>query len=312
MATAPHLIFGTGPVGKSIMQALIAQGESVTMINRSGTLNHQPKGVTLIAGDASQPDFTRTVSQGARYIYNATNPAYTEWAEKFPPLNNAILAGAQSAQAKLIVMDNLYMYGDTNGAPLTEDLPSRATGKKGKTRADMAKTLLDAHQKGNVQVVLGRASDFFGAGVHDSSLGDIVFKNALAGKTVNLLGNPDQPHTYTYMADIGRSLVTLAQSEDSYGRAWHLPSPKTTTTRYILSLIEQHLGKKITVQPAGRFMVTALGLFMPMMREFKETLYQFEKPFIMDDTAYKTRFGDTSTPLETAIEATFRWFQSGN
>jgi nucleoside-diphosphate-sugar epimerase len=305
-----HLIFGTGPVGKSIMTELLKRGKSVTMVNRSGTLKDAPQGINLVKGDASDPNFTRQVSKGKTHIYNCTNPAYSEWVEKFPPLNTAILEGAKAAKAKLIVMDNVYMYGDTKGKPLTQDLPYNAHNRKGTTRANMAREVLNAHQKGDAQVVLGRASDFFGAGVMDSAAGEIMFGNAVAGKTVQVLGNLDVPHTYTYMKDIGKGLVTLAEDETAYGKAWHLPNPQTVTTREFIKLIEKEVGKPLTIMTANIWMVRLLGLFMPDMREFPEMMYEFTQPFIVDDTPFKQKYGDLATPLPQAIAETVAWFKS--
>ena len=39
---------------------------------------------------------------------------------------------------------------------------------------------------------------------------------ALAGKPAQVLGNPDLPHTYTYIPDIGEALVLLAE-RDMFG-----------------------------------------------------------------------------------------------
>jgi hypothetical protein len=76
---------------------------------------------------------------------------------------------------------------------VTEDLPLAATTVKGRTRAAMTQQLL-ASAAGRVRVAIGRASDFFGAGVTESVLGERVFANALAGKRADFLGDPDLPH----------------------------------------------------------------------------------------------------------------------
>jgi nucleoside-diphosphate-sugar epimerase len=92
----------------------------------------------------------------------------------------------------------------------------------------MARELLAAHQASNVQVVIGRASDYFGRrGGAQSMLGDRVIPAALAGKTATVLGDPDQPHTYTYLPDIGEGLATLGEHPEAPGEVWHLPSDPT-------------------------------------------------------------------------------------
>jgi len=194
-----HVIFGTGPVGLAVMDELLSRGKQVRLVNRSGRAA-VPVGVQVVAGDATDATFTRQVCTAATVVYQCSNPPYTEWAERFPPLQAGVLAGATTAGAKLVSMENVYMYGSTGGKPLVESLPYAAQTRKGKVRAAMAEALLAAHQQGSVRVAIGRAGDFFGPRVRVSAMAERVFPAALAGKTVQLIGNPDLPHTFFVLA----------------------------------------------------------------------------------------------------------------
>ncbi len=304
-----HVIFGTGPVGKSILTELLRQGKRVRMVNRSGKAD-VPADIEIMAGDASDPAFTQKAAKGADVVYNCTNPPYTQWPQLFPALNTAVLAGAAANNAKLVVMDNVYMYGATHGKPYTEDMPYAATTRKGIVRAKMAEQILNAHQTGQVRATIGRASDFFGAGVMDSSGGDRLFYPAVAGKTVQMIGNVDLPHTYTYMPDIGRALVTLALNDTADGQVWHIPSPQTVTSRQFAEMIAAEAGQPLRIQVAPKLLVKVMGLFMPIMREVDEMMYEFDEPHILDDSKFKRTFGDTSTPLPEAIRTTVQWFKA--
>ncbi len=146
-----HMIFGTGPLGQSVMQELLRRGKTVRMANRSGNRpDGIPAEVEVIGGDAFNTDFTRQVARGAAVVYQCAQPDYAEWTTKFVPLQNAILEGAAAAGAKLIIGDNLYMYGEVNG-PIHEDLPYAAITRKGKARAEAARQVLAAHQTGKVR-----------------------------------------------------------------------------------------------------------------------------------------------------------------
>jgi nucleoside-diphosphate-sugar epimerase len=291
------------------MAELIKKGHAIRMVNRSGKANVPPD-VEVLAGDANDSAFTRAACQGAAVVYNCTNPPYTQWPELFPRLQASILAGAAAAGAKLVVMDNLYMYGPTGGKPLTEDLPYAATTRKGRTRAQMAETLLEAHAKGTVRVAIGRASDFFGPGVRDSSAGDRVFIPAIQGKTIQVLGNPDLPHTYTYVPDIGKALVILGEREEALGQAWHIPSPQTITTRAFINQVCAKAGIVPHIQAAPHWLISGLGFFNPMMREVAEMTYEFEEPFILDASRFTSAFGMTATSLEEALSTTFAWYKN--
>ncbi|HEY6580247.1 MAG TPA: NAD-dependent epimerase/dehydratase family protein [Rubrobacter sp.] len=303
-----HVVFGTGPVGLAVMDELVSKGKRVRMVNRSGRAD-VAEGVEIVGGDAADPTFAREVSVGASVVYFALNPPYDKWPELFPPLQAGVLEGASSAGAKLVAVENLYMYGTTGGRPITEDLPYAPNTRKGTVRARMSEELIEAHKSGKVRVAVGRASDFFGPRVLTSAAGEQVFGRAVAGKSAQVAGDPDQPHTYTYAPDIGRGLVVLGEREEALGRVWHLPSSETVTTRRFVETIFEEVGKPARVQVAPKILLRAMGLFNPPLRETIEMLYEFEEPFAVDHSAFERTFGMHATPLRDAIRETVRWYR---
>ena len=305
-----HVVFGTGPVGLAVADELSKRGNKrVRMVNRSGRAA-APKGVEVVGGDATDKAFSREASAGAAVVYFALNPPYHRWPELFPSLQDGVLEGAAWAGAKLVAMENVYMYGPTGGRTLTEDLPHAAETRKGKVRARMSRELFAAHEAGKVRATAGRASDFFGPRVADSAAGETVFGRAVAGKAAQVAGSPDLPHTYTYAPDIGKGLVTLGEREEALGRAWHLPSPETVSTRRFVEMVFEAAGGELKVQRAPRILFRAMGLFNPAMREMVEMLYEFEEPFVVDHSAFAEAFGDHATPLGEAIRETVRWYRA--
>jgi nucleoside-diphosphate-sugar epimerase len=303
-----HVVFGTGPVGMAVMGALMQRGKRVRMVNRSGRAR-VPDGVEVLGGDATDETFAREASEGASVVYFALNPPYDKWPELFPPLQAGVLEGAAAAGAKLVAMENLYMYGPTDGRQLTEDLPLAPNTRKGSVRARMSEELMEAHRSGKVRVAIGRASDYFGPRVLSSAAGEQVFGRAVRGKSAQLAGDPDQPHTYSYVPDIGKGLAILGEREEALGQAWHLPSPETLTTREFVEMIFQEVGKPARVQAAPKILLRAIGLFNPGIRETIEMLYEFEEPFVVDDSKFEREFGEQATPLREAIQRTVRWYR---
>jgi nucleoside-diphosphate-sugar epimerase len=303
-----HVVFGTGPMGLAVMDELVSKGKRVRMVNRSGRAD-VAEGVEIVGGDAADPTFAREVSVGASVVYFALNPPYDKWPELLPPLQAGVLEGASSAGAKLVAVENLYMYGTTGGRPITEDLPYAPSTRKGTVRARMSQELIEAHKSGKVRVAVGRASDFFGPRVLTSAAGEQVFGRAVAGKSAQVAGDPDQPHTYTYAPDIGRGLVVLGEREEALGRAWHLPSSETVTTRRFVETIFEEVGKPARVQVAPKILLRAMGFFNPPLRETIEMLYAFEESFVVDHSAFERTFGMHTTPLRDAIRETVRWYR---
>ena len=304
-----HVIFGTGAVGMSVMDALVKRGRRrIRMVNRSGRAS-VPEGVEVLGGDATDEAFARGASEGASVVYFALNPPYDKWPELFPPLQAGVLEGAASAGAKLVAMENLYMYGPTDGRPLTEGLPYAPNTRKGAVRARMSEELMEAHQSGKVRVAIGRASDYFGPRVLVSAAGEQVFRRAVEGKSAQVAGDPDQPHTYTYVPDIGKGLVILGEREEALGQAWHLPSPETLTTRQFVEMIFEEVGKPARIQAAPKILLRAMGLFNPGIRETIEMLYEFEEPFVVDHSKFEEAFGEQATPLRESIQRSVQWYR---
>ena len=219
-----------------------------------------------------------------------------------------MLAAAERTGALLVSLENLYGYGPTGGRPMTEDLPLAATTVKGRTRADMTAELLAAAKAGRVRIAIGRASDFFGAGVtQGSALGERVFGNALAGRRADFIGNPDLPHTYSYVPDIAAGLATLGTDARAAGQVWHLPGPQTVTTRALLDLVAGEVGHRVGVRSVPKLAVRALALASPLMRGLAQMSYQFDEPFLLDTSKYQSVFGAAGTPLADAIGTTVAW-----
>jgi nucleoside-diphosphate-sugar epimerase len=268
--------------------------------------------VELATADASDPDAATQAAEGASVIYQCLNAPYTSWPEHFPPLQRGVLTAAERTGALLVSLENLYGYGPTGGEAMTEDLPLAATTVKGRTRAAMSRELQDAADAGRVRIAIGRASDFFGASVTDSTLGERVFANAVDGKRADFIGNPDLLHTYSYVPDIAAGLATLGTDVRAVGGVWHLPGPETVTTREILELVSSDVGHPVGVRSVPKLMLRALGMFNPILRELPELAYEFDQPFVLDTTKYQATFGADTTPLATAIRATVSWYRTRN
>jgi nucleoside-diphosphate-sugar epimerase len=224
-------------------------------------------------------------------------------------MNAAIIQGAAAAGAKLVVAENLYMYGPVSG-PITEELPYRAMTRKGRVRAQIAEDLMAAHRAGIVRATSGRASDFYGPGAGQQGIfGDRVIPPLLSGKSVSMLGKLDLPHTYTYVPDFGKGLVLLGAHDEALGKAWHIPNAPTLTTRQMLNLFFEEAQLPPRMGSVPDLLVRTLGLFNPLMREVAEMLYEFNEPFVVESSKFVQAFGDIATPHREAIRQTLNWYR---
>lgn len=309
MTTAQHVVLGAGAIGATIAEQLVAAGEPVRLVSRSGR-NPGVPGAETAAGDLTDPAAVRAVTAGARVAYFACQPAYTSWPKGFPPLADGILGGLAGTGTRLVVVDNLYMYGPTGGRPLSEDLPYAATTRKGRARAALAERFLAAHGAGDVPVAIGRASDYFGPRGVDTTHGERLFPALLAGKAVQVYGDPDLPHAVTYVPDFARALVELGRRDEALGSAWHVPTAPAVSQRAFVEMAARAAGVSAPkLSRVSKPMLYLAGLFVPPAREMIEMSYEFEEPFVVDSSRFERAFGLGATPLEEALAATVAWWR---
>jgi nucleoside-diphosphate-sugar epimerase len=181
----------------------------------------------------------------------------------------------------------------------------------------MTDELLAAHRAGRVEVAIGRASDYFGPATTQSALGANVFGAALTGRTAQVVGNPELPHSYSYTPDVAAGLVTLGTRPGATGQVWHLPVAPAWSTRRIIDHVYGLAGHRPRSLAAGRSTLRLVGLLKPAMREYQHTLYQFTDRWVVDDSKFRAAFGGPGapratpidTPIETALAVTLAWYR---
>ena len=303
-----HVVVGRGAVGNGLARELVRLGHEVTQVSRTGGA---VPGARSVSQDAADGTALAAVAAGADTLYNCVNPPYEKWATAWPPIATAMLMAAERSGAGLVTMGNLYPYGPVD-VPMTEDLPDVGSGVKARVRAAMWRDALALHRAGRIQATEARASDFYGPEVVDTGLlAARAVPALLKGKKVRVMGDPDAPHTFTYVPDVARTLAVLGTDERSWGRLWHVPSAEPPTQRQALTRmaeLAQAPAAKVGRLPDPALKV--LGLAVPLLRELQETAYQRTRPYILDSTAATTTFGITATPLDDGLAATVSWWRS--
>lgn len=304
--TDHHLVVGAGPVGRSVAQQLAERGSRVTVATRSGR-DTGLTGVDHVRVDASDADALSRAADGAAVLYNCVNPGdYTQWDRAWPPLAAALLTAVERTGAVYAITGNLYPYGPVD-MPMTEDLPDVATDHKGVLRARLWSDALAAHRAGRIRAVEVRGSDYVGPGVGNNGHVSRVVPAALRGRTVTMIGRTDQPHTFTDVQDVARALVAAAGDPDAHGRVWHVPSNAPRTQREALTDVLASVGRPpVRVRQLRGAALAAVAMVSPLMREVREMVYQFERPYVLDDTAARKQFGIEPTPWDEVCRRTAR------
>ncbi|NNE97145.1 MAG: NAD-dependent epimerase/dehydratase family protein [Acidimicrobiales bacterium] len=305
-----NVVLGAGPTGRALVGRLTNAERPVRVVTRSGRAAVR-QGVEVVAADITDRAAISIACEGATTVFGCVGlPGYDRWRELWPPLMEGMLWAAESSRAKFIFMDNLYMYGPVDG-PRTEDLPLSKYGTKPAVRAEITRMWQRAHEAGRVEVAAVRASDFYGPGVTLAALGSFSVGRMIEGKSAQVFGDPDQLHSFTYVPDIARALVSVADGGvDVLGQAWHVPNAPDRTVRDILTMFAASLDLTLKIQAAPRWLMTVLGMFDVQVREAKEMLYQWDRPFLVDHSKFASRFWNDPTPFEEGVPATAEWWRN--
>jgi len=304
-----HVIFGAGQIGTLLAEQLLAHGLRVRLVRR-GPAGRARVGLAWARADVTDAAQAEDAAAGAAVVYDCTNPAeYHRWDTLLAPLKRGVRQAAARAGARLVVLDCLYMYGRPATAPFDEDTPLRPCSHKGELRAQLAEELFQAHRRGDVRATTGRASDYFGPDVPTALLGERFAARLLAGKALQMGGDPDQPHSYSYGPDVARGLAVLGLHPEADGRVWHLPVSWQGTTRGLVQALAARLGKPAKVQTFPDWALRAMGLVDPVLGAAAEMTYQWKLPYLLDDARFRAAFGVEATPAAQAVAATADWMR---
>lgn len=223
------------------------------------------------------------------------------WQAEWPRVMRNAIDACKQHDASLVFFDNVYAYGRVDGV-MTEDTPFNPISKKGEVRAKIAMMLLDEMRSGNLQAMIVRSADFYGPGAVQSFPHATVFARLKAGKTPQWIGNPDTVHTFTFTPDAGQAVAVLARSTEAYGQTWHLPTTKEPLTGTdFVRLACELAGQPFKLQVAPRWMLKLMGIFMPVLRENEEMMYQFEYDYRFDSSKIESAFGLQPTSYRQGI-----------
>ena len=297
-----HTIFGAGAVGTELARQLVAKGVTVRLVSRRGT---KVEGAETIIADLYDQRQAIEAAKGSAVVYNCSNAPYDKWTTELKPLFDSILNAAIAAKADYILFSNLYSYGPQS-KPMTEKTPESAIGSKALIRKALDDEAMRAHKDGKVRVAILRAADYYGPNVENAHLAERVWKPLFDRKTVDWIGSPDAKHAMAYIPDVARALAQVGIEQRGFGQKWILPHAPAISPKQMMEIAVEGLDIPLKVRGVNKTMLGILGLFMPLMKELKETFYQFESDYLVDSSAFEKEFGWQATPIREGIIATVK------
>jgi nucleoside-diphosphate-sugar epimerase len=296
-----------GTTGLEIAHVLLEKGIKVRSVSRrpyAGAWEH-------VQADVMNLESLKHAVNGSEVVYCCVGLEYTVkvWERDWLPLIENVIEACLSAKVKLVFIDNVYMYGLVEGE-MTEMTPIKPSSKKGAVRKAVAEKLLDAFKNKGLKGCIARAADFYGPDCEKGLLTEAIFKNFQKGKTAQWFGYTDKVHSFTYTKDIGKAAVILGNDEKANGTVWHLPTATNPWTgQQIVDFVANEMGQKSKIMAIRGFLLTVLGVFIPILKEFKEMMYQYEHDYVFNSALFEKTFGMKPTPYEVGMKETAAFYK---
>lgn len=290
------IVVGAGPVGKETARILAAQGQEVRLVSRSGTA---VEGARSVRADAADGDRLAQVCAGAETIFMCAMAPYDRWPSDFPPIMTGVVSAAQRIQARLVLLGNVYGYGEGAPSHLSADTPLAPTTEKGRVRVAMWQQALQS----SVPSVEVRASDYIGAGA--ASLFTLLTLPALVdGVPGPVIGDPDASHPWTYTKDVARTLVAASRYDGQWGRAFHVPSEHASARELAARFAESGRLPSSSVRLLGDRELRSIAREDAIMREVLEMVYLYRQPTFLDASETRRLLEVNPSPLDVAVRDT--------
>jgi len=306
------ILGANGTIGKILAQELPAYTDRIRLVSRNPIRVNESD--ELLPLDLTQPGTVDKAVQGSDIVYLVVGLEYSlkVWEQYWPALMRDTVNACLKHGAKLVFFDNVYMYDKSHLSHLTENTHVNPPSRKGAVRKKISDMLLEAVRDMGLQGLIARSADFYGPGNENNFINQMVLKNLKSGKKPMWFVGPDIKHSFTYTHDAGKATALLGNTPDAYGQVWHLPTDtRPVTGKEFISMIASEFGikePKISILP--KWMLRPLGLFIPVMKEMPEMMYQYDRDYFFDSSKFTSRFGIKATPYEEGVRVTCQAYRN--
>jgi len=292
-----------GAIGIPLAKELVRFSDKIRLVGRN------PKKVNpsdeLFTADIIDYNQTLEAVKGSDIVYLVAGLKYDlkVWQTQWPLLMKNVIDACKKHRAKLIFLDNVYMYGRVNGW-MTEETPFNPCSRKGEIRARIAQMLIDEYKTKNLEAAIVRSADFYGSNIRSSVFNILVIDKLKKGQSANWLLKDNLKHSFTYNIDAARAAALIGNTPSAFNQTWHLPTDKNALTgaEYI-KLTAGILGAKPKYFVLKKWQLHLVGLFVSDIKESMEMLYQSEYEYLFDSTKFENYFNIKPTPYKEGLTA---------
>ena len=299
------ILGANGTIGVVLAKELRTYTEKIRLVSRNPRKVNESD--ELFPADLTEPGMIEKAVAGSEVVYLVVGLEYKlkVWKETWPKLVRTTLDACIKHKARLVFFDNVYLY-DINAIPhMTEESAINPPSKKGAVRKMLAQMIMDEVKAGKLNALIARSADFYGPDNEKSFVIEMVYKNIRKGKRPNWFINPDKKHSFTYTPDAAKATALLGNTEDAYNQVWHLPTDRNVLTgREFIRLFSDVMKGKAKISVIPTWALRPLGLFIPVLKESREMMYQYDRDYFFDSSKFENKFDFKPTPYQEGIRFT--------
>lgn len=299
------ILGANGTIGSQLSKELTVYTDKIRLVSRNPKKTNDTD--ELFPADLSDGQQVEKAIEGSEVVYLLVGFDYKlkVWQDKWPKLMRATVDACIKYHAKLVFFDNVYLY-DKNAIPhMTEDSPVNPPSNKGKVRQQIAEMMMKEIKDGTLKGLIARSADFYGPHNEKSVLQEMAYKNLKKGKSPMWMIDADKIHSFTYTPDAAKAVAILGNTADAYNQSWHLPtSTEKLTARQIIGLFNKEMGESKKVKVMSIWMLKLLGIFIPILREMPEMMYQNDRDYYFDSSKFNQRFSFIPTCYKDGVKNT--------
>lgn len=314
MAENIQTILGSGgAIGTELAGALKSYADRVRLVSRHPA-KVNPDDET-IAADLLEREAVRKAVSGSSVVYLTAGLPYSAklWEKQWPVLMSNVIGTCMESGAKLVFFDNIYMYDPDRLNGMTEETPINPCSRKGKVRAGIVRMIMDEADAGRLDALIARSADFYGPVLKNSVLAETVIKPLSTGKKASWMGPLNFRHSYTYTPDAGKATAMLGNAEDAFGSIWHVPTAGSPLTgKEWIETIASELNVRPRYRTLSKSILRMMGLFVPVMKELAEMMYQYDRDYVFDSSKFEKKFDFRPTPYRDGIRKVIDTVRNSN
>ncbi len=304
------ILGGNGTIGSVLAKELMAFTDKIRLVSRN------PKKINatdeLFSADLSDPMQVEKAIAGSEVVYLLVGFDYNikVWQKNWPALMKATVEACIKHKSKLVFFDNVYLYGQDQIAHMTEESKVDPPSKKGHVRREVVDIMMKEIHAGKLTGLIARAADFYGPYNDKSFLLEVVYKNLKKGKKANWFMDVNKKHSFTYTPDAAKATALLGNLPDTWNQIWHLPTDKNTlTAKELVTLFSREMNTKNGVSALPKWLLKVLGVFIPIMKEMPEMMYQYDRDYFFDSNKFEKHFNFKPTSYQEGVKETVRLMQ---